>query len=326
MDLQRFREMVGTPPSEANRWKAQIATESALAGDPNPDVTPDFDIALRALGRADIGGGEPIRIIAAAGRVLEARMDVGASANELAVMMASDVTIQRDAAILLDRGTISQGNAVVRLDAEVKASGRFHQLPLTDVAAVALALKGGYLVSNEDKVRISVAVEQETLRELSLAGGMDQAKAIKDAAADGMSRIEAGIGMASSELGVGPSDWKQNPGALGSLSMLLHVQAPALLRIAGENPKVDPSNEAHVEMERQTIVRHGVGYIRGPRENLEHAAKAIDWLGPRVPDEVRSVVSMDGPLRNLMNEVERGAWLQRGAAVAARGAAEAISR
>ena len=103
---------------------------------------------------------------------------------------------------------------------------------------------------------------------------------------------------AAAELGIGTSEWRWT-GDRAAVSMLLHVQIPALAVAAGVEPTTDPANAVAVDREARRLAVGDVHGPLGPLDNLGALRRMAAWSAPWCP-VAASLLPTGGPLESAL--------------------------
>lgn len=271
------------PIDHSNRLAAMDIVEGVVAGG-RPGDRPEMAAAVSMLMAR---GSDQAEAVAATATALQEDWPGKYGGANTALMMAGAVAASRT-------GYEATGEARTP-DDDALAAGRFHQLSPERQERVASGINMGTLISARDRVDVAERYDQALAQAPSRGGG-----------GDGHEEVRRAIDMARHELAIGPSEW-HGPGDRGAVSFLLHVQAPALLRVAGADDRGDPVNAPYIQMEAERIASQGLGAastVHGVRHNLDLMRQMSGWLAPTLSAVALSASAENGPISQLAERID----------------------
>ena len=276
--MQRFREI-----GRANREAALDMVEDAAAGRAFPPETPPKVAAVvRALMAAP--RRDPGAVIAATATALEERWADSYQPSDVAIRMASLVAVQREAVAR----TSFDGGA----DVAARAGGRFAEMSTEGQEALASDINRGVILSAREGAAIAEDAAAATRMERTFR---------RDVARDPHETTRRELDRARQQMGIAHDEWRE-AGERGRVSMLLHVQVPAMMAIAGTEYRSDPSNAEAIAAEARRLKEGGAPAIDGAhgiRANLRLAGQLANWIAPMLDPDVRAMVRSGGAIDEL---------------------------
>lgn len=108
-------------------------------------------------------------------------------------------------------------------------------------------------------------------------------------------------GRAALEMGVRQDEWR-DVGERASMSLLLHVQVPAMGVLTGDRSATGGKNSVAIDSEVRILMSSGLGGRTGPLANAAILDLAAAWTPAAVSPALHVLTRPEGLLRRLMGK------------------------